>query len=132
MSPQRDSVAGLTFDTGALLAVDRGDERLRELLRRAARNSWPIAVPAGVLAQAWRGGPRQARMARLLAQPEVSVPVLDEVTARAVGQLCGLSGHHDVVDAHVAMHALRENHAVVTSDPGDIHSVAPSLTLLPV
>jgi hypothetical protein len=118
------------LDTGALLALERGDGRIRALLRRAVENDIAMAVPAGVVAQAWRGGPRQARIARLLGDPAVAVPALDDLTARAVGLLCGRSGHSDVVDAHVALHALAERHTVVTSDPADLQALDPALPLI--
>ncbi len=120
---------GLTLDTGALLALERGDGRVRALLQRAAENGIGLDVPAGVLAQAWRGGPRQARVARLLGDPSVQVPVLDDPTARAVGLLCGRSGHPDIVDAHVALHARERDQTVVTSDPDDLRAIDPSLRL---
>ncbi len=122
--------AGLTLDTGALLAVERGDPRLRALLRRAVDHAIAIAVPAGAVAQAWRGGPRQARLAKLLADPEVDVPPLDELAARAVGLLCGRTGHRDVVDVHIALHARENGYAVVTSDPGDMRAIDPTLTVI--
>lgn len=125
-------IGGLTLDTGALLALERGDPRIRALLRRAEQNALPLAVPAGVVAQAWRGGPRQARVARLLADPAVTVAVLDDPTARAVGLLCGRTGHSDVVDVHVALHARQQGHAAVTSDADDLHRVDPSLPLIVV
>jgi hypothetical protein len=125
-------VAGLTVDAGGLLALERGDARVRALLRRARDADLPIAVPAGVVAQAWRGGPRQSRVARLLADPAACVPALDELTARAVGLLCGLSGHSDVVDVHVALYARQERHAVITSDVRDLHAVDPTLRLIEV
>ena len=52
--------------------------------------------------------------------------------ARAVGVLCGRSGHADIVDVHVALHAREHGHAVVTSDPNDIALVDPSLTVITV
>lgn len=91
-----------------------------------------LAVPADVVAQAWRGGPRQARVTRLLGDPAVQVIPLDDVTARAVGLLCGRSGHPDVIDVHVALHAHEHGHAVVTSDPGNLHAVDPGLHLIAV
>jgi predicted nucleic acid-binding protein len=122
--------AGLTLDTGALLALERGNPRLRALLRRAVEHKIAIAVPAGAVAQAWRGGPRQARLAKLLADPEVDVPPLDELAARAVGLICGRTGHRDVVDVHIALHARENGHAVVTSDPGDMRAIDPGLTII--
>lgn len=58
-----------------------GGSRVRALLRTAPSHQVAIAVPAGVIAQAWRDGPRQARVARLLAASAVSAPPLDELTA---------------------------------------------------
>jgi hypothetical protein len=121
-------VTGLTLDTGALLALERGHERIRALLREAG--SREIAIPAGVIAQAWRGGPRQARIARLIKQPETRVVALDDDTARAVGLLCGRCGHDDVVDVSVVLCARQRRHAVVTSDPDDMRAVDPSVTLV--
>ncbi|MBW3068299.1 PIN domain nuclease [Actinomyces sp. 432] len=105
---------------------------MRALLRRATEAGMALAVPAGVVAQAWRGGPRQARVARLLGDPAVQVIPLDDVTARAVGLLCRRSGHPDIVDVHVALHAHEHGHAVVTSDPGDLRAVTPTLRLIAV
>lgn len=124
--------SGLTLDAGALLALERADERVRALLRGAVEQGWELHVVAGVVAQTWRGGPRQARLARLLAATEVRVPPLDEVMARAVGVQCGRSGHADIVDVHVALNAREHGHAVVTSDPHDIARVDPSLTVITV
>ena len=125
-------VTGLTLDTGALLALERGDPRVRALLRRAVENRVGLSIPAGVVARAWRGGPRQARVARLLGDPAVTVVPFDEVTARAVGLLCGRSGHPDIVDVHVALNARERGQAVVTSDPGDVRAVDASLRLIVV
>ena len=125
-------VTGLTLDTGALLGLERGDPKVRALLRRAVENGVGVAVPAGVVAQAWRGGPRQARVARLLGDPLVRVPSLDESTARAVGLLCGRSGHSDIVDVQVALHAREHGQTVVTSDPYDLRAIDPGLRLVVV
>jgi predicted nucleic acid-binding protein len=125
-------IRGLTLDAGALIAYERGDERVRALLAIAVDDALAVDVPAGALAQVWRGGPRQARLARLLAGHEVQVPALDEQAARAVGVLCGQSGHHDIVDVHVALHAMETGHHVVTSDPDDIRAVNPSLPIIVV
>ena len=126
------SARGLTLDTGALIALERGDSKVRALLRAASNASLPISVVAPVVAQAWRGGPRQAPVARLLALPEVDVPPLDADTARAVGILCGRSGHPDVVDVHLALHARLHGRTVVTSDPDDVRKVDPGAPIVEV
>ncbi|MGO1591874.1 MAG: PIN domain-containing protein [Ancrocorticia sp.] len=125
-------VEALTLDTGALLALERGDSKVRALLRRATERGIELSVPAGVVAQAWRGGPRQARVARLLADPSVRVVPLDDPTARAVGLLCGRSRHADIVDVHVVLDAMARGRVAVTSDPSDLRSIDPSVRLIVV
>jgi predicted nucleic acid-binding protein len=82
-------------------------------------------VPAPVLAQAWRGGAKQASLARLLALCQVEP--MSEQQARAVGRLAGRSRHDDVVDLAVVEGALRRRDAVVTSDLRDIRRIAAAL-----
>jgi predicted nucleic acid-binding protein len=127
-----DEVTGLTLDAGALIAVERLSGRVRALIQLTFDRGREVAVPAGSIAQAWRGGSRQAQLARLLATPGLIVVPLDEAAARAVGVLCGQSRHHDIVDVHVALHATEMGHHVVTSDPDDIRAVHPSLRVIAV
>jgi hypothetical protein len=121
---------GLTLDAGALIAIDRNDRRVVTLVRRALTVGKQLAVPAGVIGQVWRDGTRQARLARLLASPAIEIEVLDSRRARAAGQLCGARGSSDVIDASVALCARARGHAVVTSHPGDLARLDPSLELL--
>ena len=76
------------------------------------------------------GGPAQARIARLLRASVTSIPPLDKRLALRIGARCAVTGVADVVDVSVALCARDRGHAVVTSDPQDIHAVEPSLTLL--
>lgn len=125
-------MAGVTLDTGALIAVERADPRMHALLEEAGAHGLEIAIPAGVLAQAWRDPVRQVRLSRLLRVAEVTVVALDDAVARATGALCGRAGTADVIDASVALCARARDHAVVTSDPGDIAALDPSLRLVRV
>ena len=59
-------MTGATLDTGALIALESGSTRMAVLAQEALGGRAELAIPAGVLAQAWRGGARQARIARLL------------------------------------------------------------------
>jgi predicted nucleic acid-binding protein len=121
--------SAITFDTGALIAIERRSRRMQALLEEIDRREWGIAVPAGAVAQAWRGGPRQARIAALLSDERTEVVALDDLVARAVGLLCGKSGHADVVDVSVALCARQRNLHVVTSDPEDLRAVDDALNL---
>ncbi|RHW26028.1 PIN domain nuclease [Nocardioides immobilis] len=125
-------IVDLTLDAGALIAIERGDSTVRSMVDQALADGRAIHVVPGVLAQVWRGGPRQARLAAFMDQSEVTLGNLDPDTAKAVGVLIGLTGHADVVDVHVALHARLHGHAVMTSDPDDIRAVDPSLSLIEV
>lgn len=123
---------GLSLDAGALIAYEKGDRRVGGLLMRAIARGLEIHAVPEVIAQVWRGGPRQARLARLLDSDGVEIPAYDGETARAVGQLCGRSGHHDVIDVHVVLHARLHDQLVITSDPGDLRAVDPRVRLVVV
>jgi hypothetical protein len=123
------TVAGLTLDTGALIAVDRGDRRMIALLQRAVKERIPIRVPAGVVGQAWRDRARQVTLARFLRSREVEIPALDEHLARAAGELCGLTGTSDVIDASVVLIARSGGDSILTSDPHDLRRLDATLTL---
>ena len=121
--------SAITFDAGALIAIERRSRRMQALLEEIDRRDWQVAVPAGAVAQAWRGGPRQARIAALLSDERTQVVALDDPFARAVGLLCGRSGHADVVDVSVALCARQRNLHVVTSDPEDLRAIDDALIL---
>jgi hypothetical protein len=115
-------VSGVTYDTGALLAADANDRRMWALHAGFLAEECCPVVPAGVLAQAWRGGSRQASLSRLLAM--CIVEPMSEAQSRKVGALCGKARHQDVVDVAVVEGALRRGDAVVTSDPKDARRIA--------
>lgn len=119
----------ITFDAGALIAIERRSRRMQALLEEIDRRDWQVAVPAGAVAQVWRGGARQARIAALLSDSRTQVVTLDDTVARAVGLLCGRSGHADVVDVSVALCARKRNLHVLTSDPGDLRAIDDALIL---
>jgi hypothetical protein len=124
--------AGLTLDAGALIAFERNNRFVVSLLARTLELELGIAVPAGVVAQVWRDGRRQARLARLLAAPQVEVEALDDRRARAAGQLCGVAKTRDIVDASVVLCARARAHAVATSDQRDLRRLDRLLPLIPV
>lgn len=113
---------GVTYDTGALIAADRNDREMWALhLGHLNRDVVPI-VPAPVLAEAWRGGGRQANLARLLTACAVEAMTQDQ--AKAVGALAGKAAHDDIVDVTVVEGAIRRGDAVVTSNPTHIRTIA--------
>ncbi|HEY8944679.1 MAG TPA: PIN domain-containing protein [Polyangiaceae bacterium] len=125
-------MSGLTLDTGALIAFERNDRRVVALLARALEVGYSLVIPAGVVGRAWRDGRRQARLARLLGSTKIEIETLDDQRAREAGQLCGLVGTADVIDASVVLCARKRGHRLVTSDPADIKRLAPALPVIVV
>jgi hypothetical protein len=125
-------MSGLTLDAGAVIAFERNDRTVVALLARALEVRYSLAIPAGVVGQVWRDGRRQARLARLLGSERVEIEALDDQRARAAGQLCGVAGAADVIDASAVLCARRRGHRLVTSDPVDIRRLDPSLPMIVV
>jgi predicted nucleic acid-binding protein len=121
---------GVTLDTGALIALESGSRRMAVLVEEALAGGSEVVIPAGVVAQAWRGGAAQARIARLLRASVTLIVALDQRQALRIGARCAATGVTDVIDISVALCARDRGHAVVTSDPGDIRAADPSLTVL--
>jgi len=113
---------GVTYDTGALVAADRGERRIWARHRALLTARIPPTAPAPVVAQAWRGGGRQALLARLLRGCDIEA--LDDRLARATGTLAARAGTTDVVDAFVTEGALRRRDLVISSDPEDLKALA--------
>lgn len=107
----------VVLDAGALIGIDRDDRRVAGLIELARRAGADLVTVAPAVAQAWRGGSRQARLARWL--PMVEVRVTELADAKAAGELLAASATSDAVDALVALAALPGDQ-VLTSDPGDL------------
>lgn len=126
------SGSGVTLAAGPLIQLDRNDRRVTVLLARAHETSQPVIIPGSALAQAIRNPARQARLARLLRQPQTQIVPLDRVDATHVGRLLAASGSNDIADAHVVVCARRSQTRVVTNDPGGLHQLDPALELVVV
>ena len=117
-------MGGVTYDAGALVAAERNNRTLWALHRRSLERGLRPVVPAGVLSQAWRGGP-QAELSRLL--KGCRIEELDEQRGRAAGHACARSNTSDVIDASVAVGAIARADLVITSDPDDLAHIASAL-----
>lgn len=105
------------LDTGALVAADRGDDRVWVRIDEARIAGDTIVIPTVAIAQAWRSR-TQARLARLLAHCRVHP--LTELGGRLAGELCGRAGTSDIADAAVVVTAATVGAIVWTSDPDDL------------
>jgi hypothetical protein len=110
----------LILDAGFLISVDRGEDSARFIITAANRSGTALHTTHPVVAQVWRDGSRQARLASFLRT--VSVHPFDD--GPTVGRILGLSGSADVVDAHLVIIALRLNDDILTGDPDDLGNVA--------
>ena len=115
-------MSGVTYDTGALVSADHNDRRMWALHAGLLAEEVSPTVPAPVLAEAWRGGSRQASLARFLAL--CSLESMSEQQAKSVGVLAGKADHDDIVDVTVVEGAIRRHDAIVTSN----HSHIPKIT----
>ncbi|HEX9529302.1 MAG TPA: PIN domain-containing protein [Streptosporangiaceae bacterium] len=114
----------IVYDTGALLAAERGNPDFLALHDEVTRARIRPVVPVVVLAQAWRGGP-QHQISRVLKGCDILPD--DQRAGRAAGVACAASGTADVVDAIVIVTAVQNQAPVVTSDPGDLARITEAI-----
>ncbi len=115
-------MSALVLDTGAFVAVDRGDRSVAAKLRVAERNGLALRSTGVVVAEVWRdAGGRQANLARLL--KSVDVKAVDQRLGQEAGVLLGKAGVTDAADATIVAIATTGDR-VLTSDPTDIRRLA--------
>jgi hypothetical protein len=130
-------VRGFVFDAGAFIALEQRSPFMISILSEALRGTIEVVLPRTVIAQVWRGTPRQANVGRLVSAGlrRGSPVIIDELTperAREIGVKIGQTSHPDIVDVHVALAAAECGHAVLTSDDGDIATVNRDLVVVHV
>lgn len=113
----------MILDAGVFVSVDRDEERARVFLAAAQRAGEPLHTSEAVVAQVWRDGARQARLASVL--EGIAIHALDD--GRTVGALLARSGGSDVVDAHVVFLGAALRQRVLTGDPGDLETIATAM-----
>jgi predicted nucleic acid-binding protein len=122
-------VTGLTFDTGALIALERRKLRMRQVLERARERDQVITVPADVVAEWWRG-PTDIRKAIL---DSVDVEPLTLRLAQIAGEAMGVVPGATLVDAIVVASAASRGDIIYSSDLHDLdrlRRIFPSVRIL--
>lgn len=110
------------FDTGALMAAERGKQRAARFLQLVHAGRARILVPLPVVAEWWRG--RTDQREEILAATQV-VGSLE--IAKAAGVALGTQKHVDAritIDAMVMATGALMNAIVVTGDPDDLAALA--------
>lgn len=106
----------MTFDTGALIALERRRHRMRRVFATAVRDELRITVPAPVLVEWWRG--RTDLADDIL--DSMDVEPLDEALAKLAGEALAAVPRATPIDAVVMASAARRGDIVYTSDYDDL------------
>jgi predicted nucleic acid-binding protein len=114
-------VPGLTFDTGALIALEARRLTMRKAFHAAIANRVRITVPTVVLAEWWRAGVHEKERATLLRS--VHVEDLAAHVAKLAGAALGQVRGATAIDAIVMASAALRGDAVYTSDPKDLEAL---------
>ncbi len=123
-------MSGITFDTGALIALERNKSRARAILRTTQLDGLRIYVPSVCVSEWWRG--RTDRRDAILAA--VVVVHTDDALVKAAGEAVALVSV-GIADALVMATAARVAPVVFTSDIGDLtrlQRVFPAVRVLAV
>ncbi len=114
----------LILDSGAVIALARGDQKARAFLARALELRASVDVPVVVVAETTRGGVRDATVNRVL-NAVSSVPEAREVHGRIAGRLLAAAHSAHTIDALVVAHAVGGRGAhILTGDPDDLGRLA--------
>jgi predicted nucleic acid-binding protein len=107
---------GITLDTGALIALERGAKRMRVQIKMASETATRITVPAPVLIEWWRTGFGRRH-------EDILAPMHIEPTTARMAKAAGAALttiNASVVDAAVMASAALRGDAVFTSDLDDL------------
>ena len=122
----------MTLDTGALIALERGERRARALLHAAWARGVNVTVPTSVIVEWWRGP--HGRAGKLL--EGLDVEPLTEALAKTAGMALGRVGPGpSATDAVVMASAARRGDVVCTGDIEDLTTLSaffPTVRLLRV
>jgi predicted nucleic acid-binding protein len=118
------------FDTGALIAAERGKERAARFLKLVRQGRAHILIPLPVVAEWWRG--RTDTREQILAASRV---VASLEIMRAAGIALGRLRHVHAgltIDAIVLATAALADGIVVTSDPDDFERLSAHFPRVPI
>lgn len=109
-------IQGVTFDTGALIALERSGKRMRDVFAAATAQRVSITVPAPVLTEWWREPSKTNE--RILRS--VDIEQLTAHLAKLAGQAIKAVPQATPVDAIVMASAAQRGDVVYTSDFDDL------------
>ena len=107
---------GITFDTGALIAIERRRVRMAQIYAVAVSLGVPVVAPAVVVAEWWRG----RTDARDIILRGIRVEATDAELAKHAGAAIAAIRGATTIDAIVMASAARRGDVVYTSDVADL------------
>lgn len=114
----------LILDSGAVIALARGEVRARAVLTTAWEAGTAVLIPAVVVAETVRGVAADAPVHRII-KAVGEVPAADEAVGRVAGSLLGRARSDQTVDALVVATAIEVGGAVIlTGDADDLGRLA--------
>ncbi len=120
--------SAIALDSGALIALSRGDETVRAILRRWTNSGYETVVPCPVLSEVLRGKQGDAAVNHILNSRAAAIQILPvtEIEARDAGLRIGRTTRkHVTVDALiVAVAVAHDVREIITGDPADIEALA--------
>jgi predicted nucleic acid-binding protein len=122
---------GLTFDAGALIALERRRPRAAKIYSVAVASGVIVTAPVVAVAEWWRGriDARETILRGLRLEP------MDDALARDAGKALAAVRGATTIDAIVMASAARRGDIVLTSDVVDLERLAtffPSVRVLAV
>ncbi len=106
----------ITFDTGALIALERRSQRMWKRFRAARAEGFTITVPSAVVTEWWRG--RSDIREDILGS--VRVEPLSDALAKVAGEALAATRKATAIDAIVMASAASRGDLVFTSDLDDL------------
>lgn len=106
----------ITFDTGALIALERGSQRIGRVFMHARSQCVPMIAPADTIAEWWRGRTdlRERILRSLVVEP------LSSRIAKIAGEALAAVKGCTTIDAIVMASAAMRGGVVYTSDFDDL------------
>ncbi|MCG8554394.1 MAG: hypothetical protein MJD61_03770 [Proteobacteria bacterium] len=111
---------GVTFDTGALIGLERRTGRMVHVLAAINRHRLPVTIPSVVVAEWYR----QQHDAEKILGLAVRIEPLSGALSRVAGKALRMVGGRNTIDAIVMSSAAQRGDAVYTSDVDDLSSFA--------
>ena len=111
---------GLTFDSSALIALERRRPRAAKIYSVAVESGVIVTVPVVAIAEWWRG--RTDAREKILRG--MRIESMDDALARDAGRALAVVRGATTIDAIVMASAARRGDAVYTSDIEDLERLA--------